>query len=229
MILLGGRGTRIQGLYPDRPKALVPVAGKAILQWQIEWLLDAGISRVHLAAGHMSDKLEEWLKTGPVPDADITIATEPEPMGTGGALKWNLPHVGRSPFLAVNGDSLAPELDFTYMLDAHNSTDDAEVTMAVAEIRSADRYGTVEFDDVGRITAFREKEPREHGWINAGVYLMNTSVLDDIEDGKCVSLENEVFPELSRTGTLFAHRTDGRLLDMGTEDGLKAMEEYLTK
>lgn len=60
IILCGGRATRLASLYGDRPKALVPVAGRPFLEWQIAWLARGGVRRVHLAAGHMADPLAAW-------------------------------------------------------------------------------------------------------------------------------------------------------------------------
>jgi len=60
IILCGGRATRLASLYGDRPKALVPVAGRPFLEWQLAWLARGGVRRVHLAAGHMADQLAAW-------------------------------------------------------------------------------------------------------------------------------------------------------------------------
>ncbi len=60
IILCGGRATRLAALHGDRPKALVPVAGRPFLEWQIAWLARGGVRRVHLAAGHLADQLAAW-------------------------------------------------------------------------------------------------------------------------------------------------------------------------
>ena len=60
VILCGGRATRLASLFGDRPKALVPVAGRPFLEWQLAWLARGGVRRVHLAAGHLADQLAAW-------------------------------------------------------------------------------------------------------------------------------------------------------------------------
>jgi NDP-sugar pyrophosphorylase family protein len=111
VILLGGRGTRIAAQYPDRPKALVPVCGRPFLEWQLDWLRAGGITRVLLAAGHLADVLERHLAARPPDGLDLVLSREPEPLGTGGALKFAEPLLASDPVLVLNGDSLAPRLD----------------------------------------------------------------------------------------------------------------------
>ena len=67
VILLGGKGTRIAAQFPDVPKALVPVAGRPFLEWQLDWLRQNGMTRVLLAGGYKADVLERYLGAAPYP------------------------------------------------------------------------------------------------------------------------------------------------------------------
>ncbi len=112
IILCGGRATRLAVLWPDRPKALVPVAGRPFLEWQMEWLARGGVRRIHLAAGHRGEMVIEWLhdwlsRTDSGPDM-ITCSIEPAPLGTGGGLRYAADRVEGDPVLVLNGDSLLP-------------------------------------------------------------------------------------------------------------------------
>ena len=262
VILLGGKGTRIQSLYGDRPKCLVPVAGKPILLWQLEWLRNGGIKSVHLAAGYMADVLRDWLKTDAPKDMKITFSVEPEPRGTGGAIKFAEPWIRSDPFFVLNGDSLTPCLDFQTLEKEHlnggRRTEDGgrrtevggqrseirdqgsespnrqspipnspDVTLGVAQIEKTGRYGTVEFDEQNRVTAFLEKAERENGWINTGVYCISRRALDAIEPDKNISIETDIFPALALAGQLRVFRAEPPLLDMGTPEGLASMERFL--
>lgn len=227
ILLLGGKGTRIQSLYGDRPKCLVPVAGKPFLLWQLEWLHQGGFRHVHLAAGHMADVLQVWLETHVPADLEITVSVEPEPRGTGGAIRFAAPWIRSDPFFVLNGDSLAPGLDFGRMQAAHAGAAAAVVTIGVAPVERTGRYGTVEFDEAGRVTAFLEKQERAQGWINTGVYCMNRKVLDRIEADRNVSIETGLFPVLAHEGLLRVQSVTPPLLDMGTPDGLREMSRYL--
>lgn len=228
VILLGGKGTRIQSLYGDRPKCLVPVAGKPILLWQLEWLRRGGIKRVHLAAGYMADVLRNWLKTDAPKDMEITFSVEPEPRGTGGAIKFAEPWIQSDPFFVLNGDSLAPDLDFLALEKTHRDYSNTWITLGVTQIEKTGRYGTVEFDGGDNVTAFLEKAERKHGWINTGVYCISRRVLEAIEPNKNISIETDIFPSLAAVNRLRVFRVEPPLLDMGTPDGLAAMEKFLS-
>ncbi len=224
VILAGGKGTRLQSLYPDRPKALVPLAGKPFIEWQTAWLRRGGIAHVHIAAGHLADQLHAWVARRGTNELRITVSTEPRPLGTGGALRYVEPLLHGDRVLVLNGDTLLPALAFENLYGAASGP----VTLVAARMEESGRYGTVEFSANGALTAFREKAQRAGGWINAGVYLIARSVIREIGADKAVSLETDVFPSLVARGQVAVFQSGGPLLDMGTPDGLAAMEEYLS-
>lgn len=231
VILCGGKGTRLSTLYADRPKVLVPIAGRPFLLWQLEWLARGGVTDVHLAAGHLADVLRGWIGKNSC-GLNITLTTEPAPLGTGGGLKFVEPHLVSDPFLVLNGDSLMPRLDFQALEKEHAAFSNpwktaGAATLAVTRIAEAGRYGTVEFTATHRITAFREKASRTEGFINGGVYLMDRGLLAAIETGKNISIETDTFPALAAAGRLQAAEFPQPLLDMGTPEGIRAMEAFL--
>lgn len=227
IILLGGKGTRLQGLYPDLPKALAPIAGRPFLEWQLAWLARHGIRDVHLAAGHLAPAIQNWASTASR-DNTITVSVEPRPLGTGGGLKFIEPYIRTDPFLILNGDSLLPNLDF-HALAGAGQTSGSLITLAITRIESTGRYGIVEFDARERVTAFREKSAHTGGWINGGLYLARRTLLTRIETDKLISLETDVFPALCAEGRLGVFLSEPPLLDMGTPDGIRTMEQYLRK
>ncbi len=247
IILCGGKGTRLSTLYSDRPKILVPIAGRPFIEWQLEWLGHQGVTDIHLAAGYKANVLQEWLVTRSQEAGDkrqeedsrfvirqsafscaITLSAEPSPLGTGGGLRHVLPWLRSNPFLVLNGDSLVPHLRVAELLETHRR-DHAAATIAVTRIEKTGRYGTVEFDSSGHITAFQEKTDRENGWVNGGVYALSQDILQEIPAGQPVSMETELFPALATRGIIKAVPCQPPLLDMGTPEGIAAMESYLLK
>lgn len=231
ILLAGGKGTRLRSLYADRPKVLAPVAGKPFIEWQIEWLAQQGVRSIILASGYMADRLQEWLDQRRYDGIDLRLVIEPKPLGTGGAVRFAAQAVDGACFYVLNGDSFAPNADFQGLEQSFpnlgNTTDAPLAALAVAPIEDAGRYGTVEFTENGHITAFREKAQRHAGWINAGIYAVHRSLLESIPPDQSVSLENDTFPGLASKGRLRAVPVDGPLLDMGTPEGLAAMEGWL--
>jgi NDP-sugar pyrophosphorylase family protein len=175
----------------------------------------------------MADVLRDWLKTDAPKDMEITFSVEPEPRGTGGAIKFAEPWIQSNPFFVLNGDSLAPGLDFQTLKKAHRDSSNTWITLGVTQIEQTGRYGTVEFDAEDRVTAFLEKAEREHGWINTGIYCVSRCALEAIASGKNISIETDIFPALAAADRLRVFRAEPPLLDMGTPDGLEAMEKFL--
>jgi NDP-sugar pyrophosphorylase family protein len=251
IILCGGKGTRLSSLYSGRPKIMVPVANRPFLEWQLEWLGRQGISDIHLAAGYKAEVLQGWLEaegqksdsSAPLPSPaspsphftlhvshftfHVSLSTEPLPLGTGGGLKFIAPWLRSDPFLVINGDSLIPNLNFKELEESHRQSG-RQSTITVTRIEGTGRYGTVEFDHSGCITAFREKADRTEGWVNAGVYVATKQVLQEIPNDKTVSIETDTFPALVQQARLNAYQCPPPLLDMGTPEGIKAIEPFLT-
>lgn len=224
IILVGGLGTRLRALYPDRPKALVPIRGRPFIAWMLDWLRAHRVERVHLAAGHLAGQLVEW--AAHQADPNLTVSHEPEPLGTGGGLRYALDRVAGDELLVLNGDSFVPELALHGWL-AEPFPTDADCAIAVTRIEAPGRYGSVQFNDQNRIEAFLEKADRPAGWVNAGVYRMRRTAMDAAPTRPAFSLENDIFPALAQAGRLLAHPTPPPLLDMGTPEGIRALEEWL--
>ena len=224
-------GTRIAARFPPLPTALVPVNGRPFLEWQFDWLKANGVSSVLLAAGHKADVLEAYLAARPPDALSIALSREPTPLGTGGALKFVEPLLSTDPVLVFNGDSLAPNLVLSSLWKSSGALlpapDASRAHLFVAPIQEAGRFGTVEFAPDGLVAAFREKASRSAGFVNAGVYLLPRDVVAAIPPGRPVSIETEIFPALAAQQKLVAIPAPPPLLDMGTPDGLAAMEAHL--
>lgn len=198
LILVGGAGTRLRPVIgDDLPKPMAPIAGRPFLDWLLAQLRATGIERVWLLTGHRGDVIERHVGDGQRWGLDVHASREAEPLGTGGALRQVLPRLSGDACLVLNGNSyLAAPLE---LLIAAHASSDAAVTLALARVPDTRRYGSVELTTDGTIHAFREKERVPHarpGLINAGIYVMATSVIASIDPGREVSLEREILPGL---------------------------------
>jgi len=210
-VLVGGLGTRLAALHPDRPKVLVEVAGRAFVDHVIDGLAAQGVDDVVLCAGHRADA--------------VRVVEEPLPLGTAGALAYARHAAGHADetFLAVNGDTWA-EFDAPALLALHRALD-ADATLACYRVDDARARGTVERDDAGHLTAFREKADHGPAWVSGGVYALEPRALDGVATDRASSLERDVFPALLARGrTLGAWASAGTFWDMGTPEGLARAE-----
>ena len=220
IVLVGGEGTRLRPLTADTPKPAVTLVDRPFLAYASEWRAAHGVTEVGLACGVLPDELREALGDEEH-HAGVTIAyaTEPERLGTAGAIRFAAEALGdrlEDRFLALNGDVLA-DLDLSALVRAHEKRG-AQATIGLHPVEDSSAYGLVRCDDDGRVLEFLEKTGEEvPGEINAGAYVLERSVLDLVPAGRAVSIEREVFPRLVGDG-LCALLLDGYWMDIGTPD-----------
>jgi D-glycero-alpha-D-manno-heptose 1-phosphate guanylyltransferase len=199
LILVGGLGKRLRSMVSDRPKSMALVAGKPFLEYLVHQLRQQGCYDIVLATGYLSNLVREHFQDGSTFKVRIRYSRETEPLGTAGAVKLAQPLLAEGDFIVANGDSLLGVN--VRQLVARHSEKKALATLALTTVGSAGRYGTVEVDPDGSITAFQEKTGKsEPGIINGGVYVFSPKLLDLIPAGRSVSLETEVLPGLAGKG-----------------------------
>jgi len=227
VILAGGFGTRLRPLTFSTPKPLLPLLNRPMITHIIHRLPEE-VDRVILAVNYKKDMLEEFFSE----NADdfrpeIILVEEAEPLGTGGAIK-NCEDQINGTFLVFNGDVIN-SLNLEDIIAFHRSKGGIG-TLAVWEVDDPTRFGIIGFDGVKEITRFLEK-PQPHEvfshFINAGSYVLEPEILDQIDPGRKVSIEREVYPFVLDRG-LYAYPFEGFWVDAGTrEDYLKAGHEIM--
>jgi len=220
IVLVGGEGTRLRPLTADVPKPAVTLVDRPFLAYAIEWLAAHGVTEIVLACGFLPDVLREALGDEERhAGVTITYVTEPERLGTAGAIGFAAEALGdrlEQRFLALNGDVLA-DLDLTALLRAHEQRG-ARATIGLHPVEDSSAYGLVHCDGDGRVLEFLEKTGEaEPGEINAGAYVLERSVLDLVPAGRAVSIEREVFPRLVGEG-LCGLLLEGYWMDIGTPE-----------
>ena len=224
MVLVGGFGTRLRPVTYAIPKQLIPVAGKPMLYHVLDLLPD-DVEEVILATGYKADVIAEYVRSHPVRWPVRTVA-EAEPLGTGGGMK----HAGgdlSDPFFLLNSDVLA-SADLRAMRSTHDAHGGVG-TMALYEVDDPRPYGVAALGAHDRITAFVEKpEPKDapSRWINAGIAIWRREVLDAVPEGRAVSFEREVMPELLPKG-VFGFRLSGYWEDAGTPERILHAQRLL--
>jgi len=216
VLLVGGMGTRLRPLTYRIPKPLVPVMGKPLIMHVID-SIPSEVDEVIVPIGYKRDVMEEYLKAHP-PGRRITLVDEPEPLGTGGAVK-NVEDLIDGQFLVINGDVIT-SLDVASFVKFHRAKGGI-ASISLWPVDDPSPFGVAQLDSESRITRFQEKPKREEAFsnlINAGAYALEREVLDLIGEG-FVSMEREVFPKLLDKG-MYGYEFDGHWVDCGTRENL---------
>ena len=220
VVLVGGFGTRLRPLTFTTPKPMLPVGNRPIIENLVTMLSQAGVSEVVLALGFKPEPFMAAFPDGHCAGVALHYAVEPEPLDTGGAIRFAAEHAGvDDTFVVVNGDVLT-DLDVSRLIDFHRSTG-AEATIHLTPVDDPSAYGVVELDDEGHVRRFVEKPApgtSPSNLINAGTYVFEPSVLSRIPTGRKVSIERETFPMLVESGSLYALSTDDYWIDTGRPD-----------
>ena len=217
VVLVGGTGTRLRPLTFSTPKPLLPIANVPFLERQLQWLADYGVDEAVLSLGYMPDAFTEHFADERFGDMKLRFVVEHEPLGTAGGIRFAAVGINER-VLVCNGDVLT-DLDLAAFVAFHEARG-AEATISLARVDDPSAFGVVPTREDGEVIAFVEKPPREQAptnWINAGTYVLEPSVLSSIPPRLNVSIEREVFPRmLERPGRLYAMRSEGYWLDIGT-------------
>ncbi len=216
LILAGGEGTRLRPLTSTMPKPVVPLVGRPFISYMLEWLRSHGVDDAILSCGFMAEAVRSVLGDGSALGVRLRYVEEPEPLGTGGALKFAEEWL-QERFFMLNGDLLT-DIDLTAQLRQHGQTG-ARVTLALIEVDDPSPYGLVRRHADLSVSEFVEKPSFEEtgpNLVNAGAYIIEREVLDGLAPaGTRLSIERDVFPALVRHG-LYGYQASGYWLDIGT-------------
>jgi D-glycero-alpha-D-manno-heptose 1-phosphate guanylyltransferase len=224
VVLAGGRGTRIAGLYPDIPKPMVPVCGQPFLYWVTQWLVEQGVSDIVYSTGYRAEQIADWADNNHGRwKARLRCVAEPEPLGTGGGVLQCL-DLCAAHVLVVNGDSLTP----VALAPLIGKASECDGALLGVKMDDAARYGTLSLGAGGRLLEFAEKRPGA-GIINAGVYLLSRSLLAPFPRGRKVSMEEELLPGLIAQGARLVCEVaeTAPFLDIGTPDSVSQAEGFI--
>lgn len=227
IVLAGGFGTRLQSILKGLPKPLADINGTPFLKFLFLKLLDEGYDNFIVSLYYEADKIIEFvesLKSGILKDSNVVYCVEPKPLGTGGAISYIVSQLNLTDnFLIVNADTL---LQNGYR-EVGNCV---SMSIGLLKVEDTSRYGKVEFDDKNQIVKFVEKKTDgEEGYINAGVYNLNSQIFNNWNGVNC-SLETEIFPKLVANQQLNAIIIQSSFIDIGVpEDYYKFCSENKSK
>ncbi len=230
LVLAGGKGTRLGEKTQLTPKPMLQIGGKPVLQHQVELFKSYGITDITFLVNHLSDSIIQHFGDGSNFGVSIQYYNEREPLGTAGGLK-DLENILTDDFILLYGDVML-NMDLSRLIAFHKKNE-SDCTIVVHPNDHPQDSDLVEVDDQHRVVAFHSK-PHDEGKyyrniVNAGLYILNPSILRFIKKGKKADFGHDVFPAIYNKVSMFGYNTAEYLKDMGTPSRLERVtKDYLS-
>jgi N-acetyl-alpha-D-muramate 1-phosphate uridylyltransferase len=225
-ILAGGLATRLHPLTEHVPKALLRIAGRPFILHQLELLRSQGLTRVVLCVGHLGGQIQAAVGDGGTLGLAIDYSYDgPELLGTGGALKRALPLLGDA-FFVLNGDSY---LTFPFAA-VQSAFFDAGRPALMTVLRNDNRWdrSNVRFKNGELIEYDKQSHGPDMSHIDYGVSVLSRDVFVNYEKSRVLDLA-DICRNLSMGGQLAALEVSGRFYEIGSPQGMRDTEEFLSR
>lgn len=198
MVLAAGLGTRLRPFTEDKPKCLIPLGGRPLIDWTLRWLNHSGVTECMINLHYLADKVRQFVGDGSQYGLRVNYSYEPELLGTAGAVK-KVAAFFDQPFYVIYSDNFS-QWDLKKLVDIYEKHQPA-ATIAVHWREDVTQSGMVELDQNNRIFRLVEKPGMGNvtsHYVNAGFYYLNPRVLNYIPEGKPCDFAFHVFPEMLR-------------------------------
>ena len=228
MILAAGLGRRMAPLTDDKPKPLVQVAGKCLIDWSLDRLRDAGIGTVVVNCHHHADMLRQHLSRRP--DPRTHVLREPDLLETGGGVVNALGELGAAPFFVINSDAiwLDPPDDagaLSRLAAAWRDADMDALLLLHDRQRAIGHDGAGDFSQDAGGRLWRRETGAEAPYLFAGVQLLHPRLFEGAPAGP-FSL-NVLYDKALAAGRLYGLRHNGEWLHVGTPGAVADAEVFL--
>lgn len=217
VILAGGRGERLRPITDTRPKPLVPVLARPVMDYCLSLLSHHGVTEAAVTTHYLADQIRHRYGKKAF-GIELQYSAEDTPLGTAGGVKklekWLS---GEEFFLVMSGDALC-DFDLGRAMEFHREKK-AHVTIVLSSVKTPLEYGVVLSDTFEKIFAFSEKPDWSETFsdlVNTGVYIISPEVLKKIPEGKAFDFSHDLFPLLLQEGyRLFGYKDEGYWCDIG--------------
>lgn len=239
IIMAGGQGSRLRPITDFRPKPMVEVLGRPVIDFVKDSMIQGGVDSLIVTTGYRGEMLAAHVEQWNSESISGRINQEDTPMGTAGSVRLLLNEI-TSTVIIGSGDSVA-SFDVAALLQAHKDSG-AKATMALWEVEDPSPFGIVglstsnegEVDGElreGYIRKFKEKPAPEEAFsnvINAGLYILEPDVMALVPEGEKYDFSKNLFPRLLEMGwPMYAKAIDGVWFDVGSPNELIRAQHVL--
>ena len=226
VILAGGLGTRLRPLTNNKPKPMLPVGEKPILEHLIEWTKKGGVKSIVICVSYLRKSIEDYFEDGSKFGVKIEYAISNKPLATAGQLKTAEEFIDDD-FVCMYGDSIF-NFSLKNMIKQH-VTKKSFVTMSLNEFKTNLPYGVIETSKNGKVTSWNEK-PEIKGNVNMGCYVMNPNIFDLIPKNKAYGMDDVIKKAKKKKQAENSFITKKGFTDIGNKESYKqACDEYERK
>lgn len=224
VIMAGGKGTRIASVASDIPKPMIPVAGKPVLEHEIECLRGQGFTDLIITVSHLGHIITNYFGDGSKFGVHIEYFVEETPLGNAGAL-LRLKEQLTEDFLLLNADAVF-DIDFNRFVGFHRKHGGLATLFTHPNNHPYDS-GLIVADEAGRVTRWLTKED-DRKWyyrnrVNAGLHVLSPKLLDQVFDTPKVDLDRQILKPLAGTGEMYVYDSPEYVRDMGTPERYAAV------
>lgn len=194
VIMAGGEGTRLRPLTCNRPKPMVPVVNKPVMEHIIELLKKHNLTDIAVTLQYMPDLIREYFHNGGDYGVNLSYYIEESPLGTAGSVK-NAEDFLDDTFVVISGDALT-DIDLSKAIDFHIKKN-AIATLVLKKVDIPLEYGVVVTDDDGKVTRFIEKPSWGEVFsdtVNTGIYILSPVVLKYFKRNEIFDFSKDLFP-----------------------------------
>lgn len=232
IILSAGEGTRMRPLTLTKPKTMLPVAGKPIIQYNIEALRDNGISDILLIVNYKENMVKEYFKDGKDFGVNISYKTQKELSGTANAISYGDDFV-QNAFIVLNGDIIIDKKLINDIVNEYSEFN-PDTLMVLTEVEDPSHFGVVEIENnqIKNIVEKPKKEEAPSNLINTGIYIFNRDIFDNIskttksERGE-YEITDSLFMQIQEGKKVRGFKTNKKWIDVGRPWELIEINELL--
>lgn len=218
VIMAGGMGSRLKAITGDRPKPMVPLLGRPLMEHILELLRSQGFDQVCAAVRYRAGDIMAHFGDGSRFGVEMQYRVEEEPLGTAGAVKNCRDFYGGEDFLVISGDA-ACDFQLSRLMEEHKRRG-AAVTLALCRHSEPLSYGLAVTDGEGRIRSFVEKPDWSRvvtDLVNTGIYVISPRIMELVPEGREFDFAKDLFPLLlSRGELLLGLPMEGYWCDVGS-------------
>jgi len=235
MVLAAGQGMRLRPETDSMPKALIPVAGRPMIEYALLLLRHYGIQDIIINLHHLGEQIENRLGNGRSLGLKINYSREAHLLDTGGGLLKAKRFLQDGPFIVINTDALI-DLNLATLIDFHGKMN-AAATLVLRPDKRADEYGSMDIDSTGQICRFLNSNAstKPVGQLRklmfTGVQVLDPSIfqhMDELGPERKFSTTKDTYPRMLMAGErLFGFLFDGFWQDLGTPARIHEAEEKL--